>query len=141
MKRSRLTVATLTLAVLASAGMARAQTERPRLVAPVRGEAKIGHLRPDTKVVGKEVVTVIRIKNLMQAPIAGLRVEEFWYDSTNNLVPGSSERIKQPIQPGEVITVTLRTPRDSRMSRNQYRFSHANGTIDAELMKTLDPPK
>jgi hypothetical protein len=112
-------------------------TERPKLVAPVRGEARIGHLRPDTKVVGNEVVTVFQIKNLMAQPIAGLKIEEFWYDKTNNLVPGASETVRKPIQPSEVITVTLRTPKDARMSRNTYRFSHANGAIKPELMKSL----
>jgi hypothetical protein len=112
-------------------------TERPKLVAPVRGEARMGHTRPDTKVVKDEVVTVFQVKNLMAQPIAGLRIEEFWYDKANNLVPGASETVRKPIQPGEVVTVTLRTPKDSRMSQNRYRFSHANGAIKPELMKSL----
>lgn len=132
-------VAILGLAGLGAATMhAQTQTaERPKLVAPVRGEARIGHTRPDTKVVKEEVVTVFQVKNLMAQPIAGLKIEEFWYDKTNNLVPGASETVRKPIQPGEVVTVTLRTPKDSRMSRNTYRFSHANGAIKPELMKSL----
>ncbi|HEY7441693.1 MAG TPA: hypothetical protein VH701_04680 [Vicinamibacterales bacterium] len=131
-------VAILALAGLAATLHAQAPaTERPKLVAPVKGEARIGHLRPDTKVVGNEVVTVFQIKNLMSQPIAGLKIEEFWYDKTNNLVPGASETVRKPIQPNEVVTVTLRTPKDARMSRNTYRFSHANGAIKPELMKTL----
>jgi hypothetical protein len=132
-------VAILGLAGLGAATMhAQTQTaERPKLVAPVRGEARIGHTRPDTKVVKDEVVTVFQVKNLMAQPIAGLRIEEFWYDKANNLVPGASETVRKPIQPGEVVTVTLRTPKDSRMSQNRYRFSHANGAIKPELMKSL----
>ena len=118
-----------------------APVARPKLVAPVRGEARIGTLKPNTKVVGEEVVTTIQVKNLMNAPVAGFRVEEFWYDKSNNLVPGSREIVRMPIQPGEVITVTLHTPKDLRMSRNNYRFSHANGTVKAEVMKTFDEPK
>jgi hypothetical protein len=132
-------VAILGLAGLGAATMhAQTQTaERPKLVAPVRGEARIGHTRPDTKVVKDEVVTVFQVKNLMAQPIAGLRIEEFWYDKANNLVPGASETVRKPIQPGEDVTVTMRTPKDSRMSQNRYRFSHANGAIKPELMKTL----
>jgi hypothetical protein len=74
----------------------------------------------------------------MGAPVAGFRVEEFWYDKANNLVPGSREIVKRPIQPGEVLTITLRTPRDQRMSRNNYRFSHANGAVKAETMTSLE---
>lgn len=132
--------AILAMTVLSAVSM-RAQTaptDRPRLVAPVRGEARIGTLKPDTKVVKAEVVTTIQVKNLMNAPVAGFRVEEFWYDKTNNLVPGSREIVRKPIQPGEVVTVTLHTPRDARMSRNTYRFSHANGSVKAELMKSFD---
>ena len=104
-------VAILGLAGLGAATMhAQTQTaERPKLVAPVRGEARIGHTRPDTKVVKDEVVTVFQVKNLMAQPIAGLRIEEFWYDKANNLVPGASETVRKPIQPGEVVTVTLRS--------------------------------
>jgi len=128
--------ATFAIAVLITVTL-RAQTERPKLVAPVRGEARIGHLPPVTKLSGTDIVTVFQIKNLSNAPIAGLRIEEFWYDKTNNLVPGSREVVRKPIQPGEVVTVTLRTPKDVRMSRSQYRFSHANGTVKPETLKTL----
>ena len=118
-----------------------AGTDRARLVAPVRGEARIATLKPDTKVVGADVVTTIQVKNLMTAPVAGFRVEEFWYDKENNLVPGSREIVRKPIQPGEVVTVTLHTPKDARMSRNTYRYSHANGSVKAELMKSLAEAK
>ena len=135
--------ATVAMTVLSAAAM-HAQTapaSRPKLVAPVRGEARIGTLKPDTKVVGKEVVTTIQVKNLMSAPVAGLKVEEFWYDKTSNLVPGGREVVRRPIQPNEVVTITLHTPRDVRMSRNNYRFSHANGAVKAELMKSFDEAK
>lgn len=134
--------ATVAMTVLSAAAMyaQTPPTTRPKLVAPVRGEARIGTLKPNTKVAGNEVVTIIQVKNLMNAPVAGFKVEEFWYDKTNNLVPGSREFLKRPIQPGEVVTITLRTPKDTRMSRNNYRFSHANGTVKAELMKSLDEP-
>lgn len=131
--------AILAMTVLSAATMyaQAALQDRPRLVAPVRGEARIGTLKPDTKVVGADVVTTVQVKNLMTAPVAGFRVEEFWYDKENNLVPGSREIVRKPIQPGEIVTVTLRTPKDTRMSRNTYRFSHANGSVKAELMKSL----
>lgn len=137
------TMATLAMAVLSTVfvGAQTAPADRPRLVAPVRGEARMGTLKPDTKVIKDEVVTTIQVKNLMAAPVAGFRVEEFWYDKTNNLVPGSREIVRKPIQPGEVVTVTLHTPKDARMSRNTYRFSHANGSVKAELMKSFDEKK
>ena len=43
----------------------------------------------------------------------------------------------QPLQPGEVITITLETPSNPAMNRNQYKFEHANGTIKATLLPKL----
>jgi hypothetical protein len=134
-------IVVMTALCAASVHAQTAGTDRPRLVAPVRGEARIATLKPDTKVVGGDVVTTIQVKNLMTAPVAGFRVEEFWYDKENNLVPGSREIVRKPIQPGEVVTVTLHTPKDTRMSRNTYRYSHANGSVKAELMKSFAEAK
>jgi len=144
MTRLRFAIPAILAMTALSAATMPAQTaaqDRPRLVAPVRGEARIGTLKPDTKVAGADVVTTIQVKNLMTAPVAGFRVEEFWYDKENNLVPGSREIVRRPIQPGEVVTVTLRTPKDTRMSRNTYRYSHANGSVKAELMKSFAEAK
>ena len=64
--------------------------ERPRLVAPVRGEAQLGYTQPVVKngtIDGREyVVTTIRVKNMADGAIAGLQVDEFWYDSAGNPV-------------------------------------------------------
>ena len=65
-------------------------------------------------------------------------MKEFWSAQSTTLVRGDSQTVRKPIPPGEVITIELRTPKDERMTRNQYRFSHQNGTIKTELLKTLD---
>ena len=111
---------------------------RPKFVAPVRGEAEIGYLRPNTKVVDNMVVTVIKVKNLSNGAIAGLRVEEFWYDKVNTPLPSDSQRLKKPLLPGEVVTVELHTPKNPGMNRNSYKFSHANGTIKAKLLAKIE---
>lgn len=136
-RRNVIIAATVAMAVL-SASATLAQAPRRRLVSPVRGEAQIAHLAPDTKASGGQVVTTIQIKNMSSAPIAGFKVEEFWYDKSNNLLPGDSQTIRTPIPPGEIVTVTLTTPRTEQMTRNQYRFSHANGEVNAKLVKTFD---
>ena len=53
-----------------------------RLAPPVRGEAELGYTRPVSKRSpdGKFVVTSIKVKNLSQGSIAGLKVDEYWYD-------------------------------------------------------------
>jgi hypothetical protein len=114
-----------------------AATTPQKLVAPVRGEAELGYTTPVTKNDGKFITTTIKIKNMSSGAIAGLKVDEFWYDKDGNPVTGAQPfRYRKPLQPGEVIEVVLKVPRDPRMSRNQYKFEHANGKI-----KTTKLPK
>jgi hypothetical protein len=109
-----------------------------KLVAPVRGEALIGYLTPITKREGNMVVTTIKIKNLSSGAIAGLKVDEFWFDKDNQPFTGAQTfRYRKPLQPGEVIDVVLRVPADDRMKRNSYQFEHANGKVKTQLMKKL----
>ena len=49
-----------------------------KLVPPVRGEATIGYLKPVTKQDKNMIITTIKIKNLSNGAIAGLKVDEFW---------------------------------------------------------------
>jgi hypothetical protein len=112
-----------------------------KLVAPVRGEATIDMTKPNTKVSGQEVVTTITLKNTSSAPIAGLRIEENWYDKGGNPVGGDTYRHPRPLPVGEVIVITLKTPRRPTMNSNQYQFTHANGTIKPNTVAKLEAPK
>ena len=120
---------------------AQAPAAKPRLVAPVRGVAQIGYTKPTVKrgkVNGKDfVITTMQIKNMAAGPIAGLKVDDFWYDKAGGPLPSDSYRHPRPLAPGEVITVTLETPADPRMNRNQWQFSHANGDIKPTLVPKM----
>jgi hypothetical protein len=115
-----------------------AATTLTPLVAPIKGTAAIGYLKAVTKVEKEMVVTTIRVKNLATGAIAGLKVEEFWWDKAGGPVGGSVDQLKKPLMPGEAATFTLRTPKNPRMFSNNYRFSHANGQINAKLLDSLD---
>ncbi len=108
-----------------------------KLISPVRGEAEIQVLPTVTKVLkGNTVVTTITIKNVANGPIAGLKVEEFWWDKNSNPAAGGDvARAKKPIMPGEVYTFTLQDEKDANMYRNTYTFSHANGKIRTKPVK------
>ena len=114
-----------------------APASRPRLVAPVRGEAALGYTKPIVKPGKDFVVTTMRIKNLTTGSIAGLKIEEYWYNKAGDAVTGANYRHPKPLQPDEIITVTLQTPRSPAMDRNQYKFGHANGTIKMTLLPKL----
>src|SRR5262245_9135363 len=155
MNRQKLVLLTATVALAVATGSAAAAqapkpaaapaqgapAERPRLLAPVRGVAQIGYTKPVVKrgkVGGKDfVITTMQIKNMAAAPIAGLKVDDFWYDKGGNPLPSDSYRHPCPLQPNEVITVTLETPADPRMNRNQWQFSHANGEIKPVLVAKM----
>jgi hypothetical protein len=117
-----------------------AESERPRFVAPIRGIAEVAYLAPDTEVIDGEVVTTIRIQNRATGAIAGLKVDEYWFDSSGNPLGGDSFRVRQPLLVGETTTIELRIPRSSRMNRNSFQFSHANGEIEASQVDELPDP-
>jgi hypothetical protein len=125
----------------ATAPAAQAPAAKPRLSAPVRGIAQLGYTKPvvkPAKIGGKEfIVTTIQVKNMADGAIAGLRVEEFWYNKAGDAITGDEYRHPKPLQPGEIVTVTLETPRQAGMDRNQYSFKHANGEIRASLQPKL----
>lgn len=112
-----------------------------KLVAPMHGEAKIEITKPATKAVGKEVVTTLMVKNVDKAPIAGFKVEEYWYDKGGNPLGGGVYKHPRPLQPGEIITVTLKTPRSTSLDRNQVGFGHAYGPIKKTVVPKLVPAK
>ena len=134
-------IGAVALGVGLSAGPVLAQGATRKLVAPVRGEAPVELTAPDTKAVGNDIVTTIRVKNVANAPIAGFKIDENWYKGSE-AISGDSYRHRTPLQPGEVIEIKLTTPRARIVgARNQYQFSHANGTIKPTTVKSLELPK
>lgn len=128
-------VAFAAVLMLVLAGTATAQS---KFVPPVRGEVEVGVLPPDSKVDQKTnmVITTIRVKNLSgTGSIAGLKIEEYWWDKENNPVTGSKARLAKPLMPGEEATMVLETPKNPKMYRNNYTFSHANGKVKTKAMK------
>ncbi len=125
-----------------STGSVFGEQDAPRkLVAPVRGVANVELTAPDTKVVGGNVVTTIRVKNVSSGPIAGFRIEENWFDRSRQPVPGDIYRHPRPLPAGEVIEIKLTTPRKPGMGDNRYNFTHANGEIKTKVVPKLDLPK
>lgn len=121
------------------AGQASAQERK--LIPPIRGEAVLEMTKPATKRAGNEVVTTIIARNpATTGAIAGLKVEENWYDKKRNPVTGDTYRHPRPLKAGEAITITLRTPVNPNMDTNQYQFTHANGTIKVTIVPKIEVP-
>jgi hypothetical protein len=111
-----------------------------RIVPPVRGEAQIEILKPATTVVGSEVVTKLKIRNIATGSIALLSVADTWYDREGNVLPGDAQKYRKPFLPGEVIEMELRTPKNPKMFQNTLQFSHANGKIKVTTVKSFPTP-
>ena len=128
-------------AVIAVAGISIASVAaQTKAATPIRGEAEIGYLKPVTVVDQKAgiVRTTIKVKNLSATgSIAGLKVEEFWFDKGGNPVTGSKARLPKPLMPLEIVELKLETPKDPKMFQNTYTFSHANGKIKTKNMKAF----
>lgn len=137
----------LALALIAPATMSvSAQTPAPvlkKMPPPLRGQVEVGYMQ-SAKLDGNTIVTTFEVKNLSATgSIVGLNVSEFWYDKPGgNLLQGTGDRqrLKTPLGPGEVATITLRSPKVPGMTKDskpQYKFAHQNGEVKLTLMKSL----
>lgn len=137
---TRLVKVALMFVVLLAIGTAVLVAQAKAPVTPVRGEAELGVLPPVTVVDHKAgiVRTTIKVKNLSPTnSIAGLKVEEFWFDKGGNPVTGSRARLPKPLMPLEITELKLETPKDPKMFQNTYTFSHANGKVKVKNLKVF----
>jgi hypothetical protein len=104
-------------------------------VKPHKGSATIEVVRGVSKKVGKEMVTVLKVRNTTAGAVALLKVDEYWYDKNNQGVSGDSRAVKKPIVPGEIVEITCKSPWTATMVQSQYMFSHANGEVKATSVK------
>ena len=122
-------VALMTVAAMPAPAAGQTPAPAPKLQPALRGEAQIAMTSPEVKRTAKELVTTFKVKNLSKQPLAGFKIEEFWYDAKGTVVGGDTFRNPKPIQPDEVITITLTDPLTGKERNNNYKFSHANGTV------------
>ena len=100
---------------------------------PLRGQAELGFVQT-AKLDGNTIVTTFQIKNMSATnAIVGLQISEFWYDKAGNPLQGTGDRqrLRAPLQPLEIATVTLRSPNP------QYKFEQNNGTVKPVKLKDI----
>lgn len=111
---------------------------------PLKGQAELGYIQ-SAKLEGNEIVTTFQVKNLSAtSSIVGLQISEFWYDKGGSPLQGTGDRqrLRTPLQPLDVATIVLRSPKVAGMTTPQYKFEHNNGTVKPVSMKqakTLKP--
>jgi len=145
--RSRYAFVIVLAAALAGASTLAVNAQTPpasglrKMAPPIRGQVEVGYTQA-AKRDGNTIVTVFEVKNLSATgSIIGLQVSEFWYDKAGELLQGTGDRqrLKQPLGPNEIATITLKSPVVANMTgaKPQYKFSHQNGDVKLKLMKSL----
>jgi len=152
MTRTRVVLATsIATAVFGAALFAQNQQPAPmqsvlagkKFIPPIKGQADVEFVQPkttrDNK--SKEVVTLIKVKNISPAPIPRLTIAETWFGKDQQMVTGSKGFINGLLQPGEIATIEIRTPYDPKMVSNSWVFTHANGPVKTHRVASLDATK
>jgi hypothetical protein len=107
----------------------------------IKGSATVDVYSAPSKKIGNEMVTVMKIRNTSGGAIAGFKVEEYWYDKKPKPenVTGDVEIYKKPIQPGEIVEITLKSPLKPgiELYQSKYQFTHANGAIEPTRVKKM----
>ena len=104
---------------------------------PLRGTAELGFIQ-SAKVDGNNIVTTFQVKNMSATnAIVGLRISEFWYDKGGNPLQGTGDRqrLRAPLQPLDVATITLTSAKVTGMTTPQYKFEHNNGIVKPVAVK------
>jgi len=114
---------------------------KARMSTPVKGTAFVEVIQGQGKTIGPDIVTVSKVKNVSNGPIAGLRVDEYWYNQKLEQVTGDTQRIRAPIAPGEVIEITTRSPVKPGLYKSTLMFNHANGKVTAKGVKKFTEDK
>ena len=117
------------------------EVAKARMAPPVKGTAYVEVIQGQGKTIGTDIVTVSKIKNVSNAPIAGLRVDEYWYNAKLVQVTGDTQRVRAPIAPGEIIEVTTKSPVKPDLYKSTLMFNHANGKVTAKGVKKFTDEK
>ena len=113
---------------------------RARMRPPVKGAANIEFYATPVKVVNGEVQSTIKVKNVDNAPIIGLKIDEYFYSSGKE-VSACTARVRNPIAAGEIVDVPISCPNPKeRVNGSNMMFTHANGSIKPKQVKSFDAP-
>jgi hypothetical protein len=118
-----------------------APVAKARMTTPVKGTAYVEVIQGAPKKVGPDMVTVSKVKNVSNGPIAGLRIDEYWYNQKLVQVTGDTQRVRAPIAPGEVVEITTKSPIKPDLYKSTLMFNHANGKVTAKGVKKFTDEK
>ena len=130
--------AALTLSAQAQAPAAAAPVLK-KSAPPLRGTAELGYMQ-SAKLEGNTIVTTFQVKNMSATnAIVGLQITEFWYDKAGQPLQGTGDRqrLRAPLQPLDIATITLHSPKVAGMTSPQYKFEQNNGSVKPVKLKVV----
>jgi hypothetical protein len=98
-------------------------------VPPQKGEVTVDFVQGKPTRVKGEIQTKLKVKNTSKGSIALLSVEEIWYNTKREIASNGIFRVKQLINPGEIVEFTIVSPEKPDLYTNMLMFKHANGTV------------
>jgi hypothetical protein len=107
---------------------------KARMRPPVKGTAFVEFITVSSKAVKDEIVTQLKIKNTSNAPIVGMKVDQYFYAGKQEVSAGTG-RLRNPMAPGEIADITVASPMKPGITGNQMMFSHANGQVKPTSVK------
>jgi len=108
---------------------------KARMKPPLKGTASIEFMANKPKVANGEVMSVIRVKNVDNAPIVGLKIDEYFY-SHQKEVSACTARVRSPIAAGEIVDVPITCPNPKEVvDGSNMMFTHANGKVQPKQVK------
>jgi hypothetical protein len=107
---------------------------KARMRPPLKGTASVDYIISKPKVVKDEIVMPMQVKNTSNSPIAGFRVDLYFYKGKDEISAGTG-RVRNPIAPGEVVDLSITAPNKPGITGNTMRFSHANGAVQPTAVK------
>jgi len=138
------TAIAVTVALLGPAAHSTVSAQAPAPVMkksapPLRGTAELGYMQ-SAKLEGNTIVTTFQVKNMSASnALVGLQITEFWYDKAGQPLQGTGDRqrLRAPLQPLEVATIILKSPKVPGMTTPQYKFEQNNGTVKPVKLKAV----
>src|SRR5262245_33367920 len=125
MTRARMMLAATLVGAVVSTGAAFAQDNQApfqpilsgkSFTPPLRGTGEIEYTKPASRRDKDNVVIRVDVKNVSNAPIARLTIDETWYDKGGATIAGGKGIIRGLLQPGEVQTITIAMPYNPKLN-------------------------
>jgi hypothetical protein len=113
---------------------------KARMRPPIHGTAFIELIKGQPKVVGKEIQNKHLVKNVSNAPIVGLRIDEYFYAGQKEASVGSG-RLRTALAPGEIAEISTAAENKPGITTSQLQFSQANGGVKPTAVKKFTEDK